>query len=1590
MTEFITENSSCKSGHWTSTTKGVMMILGRYEKLAFLMVLFISILVMLPIAALAVPTEIGGDVSDTTTGEWTLTGSPYTVTAGVSVPAGQTLTIHPGVTVKFNQGSGMIVAGTLKAVGGGTDWITFTTIGAAATEWWPSIWFQHDGSGILNQCRMQYGGGQPDIAILCESSSDSSQTISNCEISYAGTGILIRGNSEVTVTGNTITNTEWPIVWQHGGSTITDFADNRFESNTYDAFKLGYTGAFSVPQGKEMTLKNYPGAPPYATIGIDVGGEATLTLEPGIVVKFMGGGPMDPAGILAAGTLIARGMANNPIILTAFTDDSVGGDTNGDMGNTSPAPGFWNGVTFKGDPDTSVMDHCKISYTGSWYGSAISSRDYSTPTISNCDIFAAHGSAIVAMWGAKPFISPDNAFTDIMVGDQQGNGVFNQSAETIDATYNWWDSPSGPYHAIKNPNGTGNRVGDRVDFIPFLTSPPTRSGGVTMSVLASQTSLPADGRSTSTITVGVSGANGQPLSGQNVEMWVSSGSGTMSSVIDNGDGTYTATYTASTTPGGETITVSVGGVSQTVGISLQGGGPAIANVSASPTSVRPGEIITATYSGSEGNPNDWIGMFVASAPDGTYVEKRILGSGNTSGILNFTAPQQPGGYNFRLFSQYGPRLAEGNSVVVQGDPQPPQGVVLLSAFPVTVRPFEMITVTYSGAPETGDELIGMYKVGESNNDPIDISFLFASTGSIFFMAEEEGQYIFRLFPDGELSTVLGFSNIVTVSESAQAQPALLASPSAVKSGEIITVLYSGATGETGEWIGMYYMGGGSPSLVQQQFPNFAENGSLYFTAPAQTGNYEFRMFNAQNQQVVASNQVTVSAGTGAQASLTASPESVNPGDSITVTFSGTSGNEYDWIGMYLVGSMNYETYDMDYTNGATSGTMTFTAPDETGFYEFRLFPNDEFDPVLAVSNTVAVGTELPQPQAQPQPSLSASPASIGVAQKITVTYSNAPGNSGEWVGTFAVGSPSTSSLSQKSLNGSKNGTLTFSAPVTPGKYEFRLLNAQNQQLAVSNSVQVVGELPPQLQSTVSASPASLKSGETITVTYSNAPGDPGEWIGMYYTGGQTPSLVEQKSLNGIVNGTLSFTAPTQTGSYEFRMINVQSRQLAVSNTITVTGGQQPGGREFVIPEVTAAPGESVTVPINITDASTVAGADIEVNYDANILTVSEVRSTALTSGMNVITNTNTPGTIILRIAVGNGLSSGSGAFVDMIFTVSASAVSGTETPVTFASAEAFDEVGQNIAIGTQNGKVKIGLACIKGDVNGNGEVRSNDAVMALRISAGLLTPTARQLCAANMNTDDLVKSNDAILILRKSAGLMAPDRGDMVVSDRIVTVALDGFYGVSDNTIDVPLRVDNPGIIAGADIYITYDSSVLRAVSVSSEGGIMMASNVGEPGEVRISLASATGLKSDTLAHVRFQVLADSRSPLTLGSVRLYDLDALPLVSRPVDSQFISYMMAPERSNLLQNFPNPFNPETWIPYQLREDAPVTIRIYSLSGELVRGLSLGSKSAGVYVSTDRAAHWDGRNEAGESVASGIYFYNIQAGELTATRKMVVAK
>ena len=101
-------------------------------------------------------------------------------------------------------------------------------------------------------------------------------------------------------------------------------------------------------------------------------------------------------------------------------------------------------------------------------------------------------------------------------------------------------------------------------------------------------------------------------------------------------------------------------------------------------------------------------------------------------------------------------------------------------------------------------------------------------------------------------------------------------------------------------------------------------------------------------------------------------------------------------------------------------------------------------------------------------------------------------------------------------------------------------------------------------------------------------------------------------------------------------------------------------------------------------------------------------------------------------------------------------------------------------------------------------------------------------------------------------------------------------------------------------------------------------------------------------------------------------------------------LFIPKEMALLHNYPNPFNPETWIPYQLAEPTDITIHIYAASGVLVRTLALGHQAAGIYQYRSRAAYWDGKNEVGESVASGIYFYTLTASDFTATRKMLIMK
>ena len=131
------------------------------------------------------------------------------------------------------------------------------------------------------------------------------------------------------------------------------------------------------------------------------------------------------------------------------------------------------------------------------------------------------------------------------------------------------------------------------------------------------------------------------------------------------------------------------------------------------------------------------------------------------------------------------------------------------------------------------------------------------------------------------------------------------------------------------------------------------------------------------------------------------------------------------------------------------------------------------------------------------------------------------------------------------------------------------------------------------------------------------------------------------------------------------------------------------------------------------------------------------------------------------------------------------------------------------------------------------------------------------------------------------------------------------------------------------------------------------------------------------------------------GSVYIFDTGDvkglnIPLWVEPRGDLALTIFGDIKRTALLQNFPNPFNPETWIPYTLADDSAVNIRIYDVEGKLVRRLDVGQQRAGRYLNRERAAYWDGKDQLGESVSSGVYFYTLEADAFSKTRRMVILK
>ena len=239
--------------------------------------------------------------------------------------------------------------------------------------------------------------------------------------------------------------------------------------------------------------------------------------------------------------------------------------------------------------------------------------------------------------------------------------------------------------------------------------------------------------------------------------------------------------------------------------------------------------------------------------------------------------------------------------------------------------------------------------------------------------------------------------------------------------------------------------------------------------------------------------------------------------------------------------------------------------------------------------------------------------------------------------------------------------------------------------------------------------------------------------------------------------------------------------------------------------------------------------------------------------------------------------------------------------------------------------------------------------------AGILQKTFTATATASVESPEPISPFDADV------------NGDDIVSPIDLSIVFTLITNPDSDIADVDADINKDGIVDHEDLVLVASAldSTAAAPSVRAlvQHGISAA-------DIQVLLTQARALPETTRSDPAYQ-----------RGIAVLEL-LLATLRQP--------RVVPKQTALLMNYPNPFNPETWIPYQLSEASDVTVTIYSVNGSRVRRLALGHRSAGLYQRKSRAAYWDGRNEFGEPVASGLYFYTLTAGDFTATRKMLIRK
>jgi hypothetical protein len=577
----------------------------------------------------------------------------------------------------------------------------------------------------------------------------------------------------------------------------------------------------------------------------------------------------------------------------------------------------------------------------------------------------------------------------------------------------------------------------------------------------------------------------------------------------------------------------------------------------------PSGVVTVSWSVPTGQAsNDWIGLFQTGTPNTAYLTFQFT-NGAPAGNFTFTAPAQPGQYEFRYLLQNGyvseaksGTFTVSTSVVapvvsaVQATNVTSSGATITwTTSTATSSLVEYgLTTSYGSVTTLNPTLVTSHMVTLSNLTPTTTYHYAVQSVDASGILAQSGDFSFTTLP-----SAAGFS--------------VSATPATVNLGGTITVSWTAPAGRpTNDWVALYAVGAPDTSYLWFQYTGGATSGTANAPAPTQGGQYEFR-YLLQNgyTDIVRSNTVTV---TVSGFTLVATPSTVSPGGSVSVSWTAPSGRPTnDWIGLYAAGAADTSYLAYQYTGGATSGSVNMVMPTQTGQYQFRYLLQNGYTDVVR-SNAVSV-------------------ASSGVTPTISAVLSSNVTASGATI-TWTTNEPTTSQVAYGPTTSygsvtAANTTLvtTHSVPLsglaagTPYHYQVTSTDA-SANIAVSGDYTFTTAASG-AGYTLTATPSTVSVGASITVAWTAPAGSAtNDWVGLFQVGAANTAYISFQYTGGATTGSFSLAAPGSAGQYEFRyLLQNAYTSVATSNAVTVSSGS--GSYTLAASPADLNPGGALTI-----------------------------------------------------------------------------------------------------------------------------------------------------------------------------------------------------------------------------------------------------------------------------------------------------------------------------------------------------------------------------------------------------------------------------